>query len=114
MFGLERGGHESQFGFHSNGLGLSVSERDRGLHHWLSWGWWLRSLMVAVAVAVAVAARVSPLATVQARLVQQRRANQFVIRFQVVRRVFGGGLPRIKAHLAKGFACFAGRFFGFG
>ena len=71
--------------------------------------------MVAVAVAVAaVAARVSPLATVQARLVQQRRANQFVIRFQVVRRVFGGGLPRIKAHLAKGFACFAGRFFGFG
>ncbi len=33
MFGLERGGHESQFGFHSNGLGLSVSERDRGLHH---------------------------------------------------------------------------------
>ena len=78
----------------------------------------MRSLMVAVAVAVAVAiavaARVSPLATVQARLVQQRRANQFVIRFQVVRRVFGGGLPRIKAHLAKGFACFAGRFFGFG
>ena len=84
MFGLERGGHESQFGFHSNGLGLGLglSERDCGLHHWLSWWWWwlwLRSLMVAVAVAVAVAARVSPLATVQARLVQQRRASHFAV-----------------------------------
>jgi len=30
-----------------------------------------------------------------------------------VRRVAGFWLPRIKAHLAKGFACFAGRLIGF-
>lgn len=59
----------------------------------------------------AITARVPLLATCQTRLIQQCRADQFAFwsgsRFQVMRGVFHFGLPRIKAHLAKGFAFLA-------